>query len=73
MLRHLDQASMLFIIASKTFTTIDTSANTETARAWLRKKIPSDSLIGQHHFLGCSAFPERMVAWGIPEENQIAL
>ena len=73
MLQHLDQASTLFIIASKTFTTIDTLANAETARAWLRKKIPSDNLIGQHHLVGCSAFPERMAVWGIPEENQIAL
>ena len=73
MLQHLDQGSTLFIIASKTFTTIDTLANAETARAWLRKKIPSDGLIGQHHLVGCSAFPERMAAWGIPVENQIAL
>ena len=73
MLQHLDQGSTLFIIASKTFTTVDTLANAETARAWLRKKIPSDSLIGQHHIVGCSAFPERMAAWGIPSENQIAL
>ena len=73
MLQHLDQASTLFIIASKTFTTIDTLANAETARAWLRKRIPSDSLIGQHHLVGCSAFPQRMAAWGIPVENQIAL
>ena len=73
MLQHLDQGSTLFIIASKTFTTIDTLANAETARAWLRKKIPSDSLIGQHHLVGCSAFPERMPKWGIPSENQISL
>ena len=72
-LQHLDQASTLFIIASKTFTTLDTLANAQTARAWLRKRIPSDKLIGQHHFVGCSAFPERMDAWGIPCENQIAL
>lgn len=73
MLQHLDQSSTLFIIASKTFTTIDTLANAETARAWLRKKIPSDDLIGQHHLIGCSAFPERMASWGIPIDNQISL
>jgi len=73
MLQHLDQGSTLFIVASKTFTTIDTLANAETARAWLRKKIPSDRLIGQHHLVGCSAFPERMAQWGIPPENQISL
>jgi glucose-6-phosphate isomerase len=73
MLQHLDQGSTLFIVASKTFTTLDTLANAQTARAWLRKKIPSDSLIGQHHLVGCSAFPDRMADWGIPSENQIAL
>jgi glucose-6-phosphate isomerase len=72
-LQHLDPASTLFIIASKTFTTVDTLANAETARAWLRRKIPSDQLIGQHHFIGCSAFPERMLEWGIPKQNHIAL
>jgi len=73
LLQHLDQGSTLFIVASKTFTTVDTLANAETARAWLRKKIPSDRLIGQHHFIGCSAFAERMLSWGIPKANHIAL
>lgn len=73
MLQHLDQGRTLFILASKTFTTVDTIANAETARAWLRKKIPNDKLIGQHHFIGCSSFSERMQDWGIPKHNQIAL
>jgi len=73
LLQHLDQGSTLFIIASKTFTTIDTLANAETARAWLRKKITSDKLIGEHHLIGCSSFSERMLGWGIPVDNQIAL
>jgi glucose-6-phosphate isomerase len=68
-LQHLGQVSTLFIVASRTFTTLDTLANAQTARAWLRKKIPSDSLIGQHHLVGCSASPERMADWGIPSEN----
>ena len=73
MLHNLDQATTLFILASKTFTTLDTMANAETARAWLRKKIPSDKAIGKHHFIGSSAHPERMEAWGIPDQNQVAL
>ena len=73
MLQHLDQGRTLFILASKTFTTVDTIANAETARAWLRKKIPNDQLIGLHHFIGCSSFPERMAQWGIPQYNQVAL
>ena len=73
MLQHLDQGRTLFILASKTFTTVDTIANAETARAWLRKKIPNDQLIGQHHFIGCSSFPERMAQWGIPKDNQVTL
>ena len=73
MLHGLNQETTLFIFASKTFTTVDTLANAETARAWLRKKVPSDQLIGKHHFIGCSSFPERMSSWGIAEENQVAL
>ena len=52
MLQHLDQGRTLFILASKTFTTVDTIANAETVRSWLRKKIPNDKLIGQRHFIG---------------------
>lgn len=73
MLQNLDQATTLFILASKTFTTVDTMANAETARAWLRKRITSDKLIGEYHFVGSSAQPERMQAWGIPPENQVQL
>ena len=73
MLHNLDQATTLFILASKTFTTIDTIANAETARAWLRKRIASDKQITEHHFIGSSACPERMLEWGIPVENQVAL
>jgi len=73
MLQHLDQGRTLFILASKTFTTADTIANAKTVRSWLRKKIPNDKLIGAHHFIGCSSYPERMGEWGIPKENQVSL
>jgi glucose-6-phosphate isomerase len=73
MLQHLDQGRTLFILASKTFTTVDTFANAETVRSWLRKKIPNDKLIGQHHFIGCSANTERMGLWGIPKDHQVRL
>lgn len=73
MLHGLNQETTLFIFASKTFTTVDTLANAETARAWLRKKVPNDEMIGQHHFIGCSSYADRMTEWGIPEENQVAL
>lgn len=73
MLQNLDQATTLFILASKTFTTVDTIANAETAKAWLRRRINSDQLIAKHHFIGSSADPERMQEWGIPPENQVQL
>lgn len=73
MLQNLDHATTLFIVASKTFTTVDTIANAETARAWLRRRINSDQLIAKHHFIGSSAHPERMTEWGIPPENQVQL
>lgn len=73
MLHSLNQETTLFIFASKTFTTADTLANAETARAWLRKKVPSDEMLGKHHFIGCSSYPKRMSEWGIPKDNHIAL
>lgn len=72
-LHDLDQETTLFIIASKTFTTVDTLANAETARAWLRKKIQSEEMIGKHHFIGCSSYLDRMSGWGIPGQNHVEL
>ncbi len=61
----------LFIVASKSFTTIDTLSNFETALAWMLVRIPDRARVVRHHVIGVSAKPEKMTAFGIPESNQI--
>lgn len=63
----------LFIVASKSFTTIDTLSNFETALAWMLARIPDRARVVRHHVIGVSAKPEKMTAFGIPESNQIPL
>jgi len=68
----LEPATTLFIVASKTFTTIDTLANANTAREWLLKASGKPvGLIKQHHFIAATGNIERAQAWGIPEKNQL--
>jgi len=72
LLGGLDAASTLFIIASKSFSTIDTLANAKTAREWLvtASKKPVE-LINQHHFIAVTASPEKAMKWGVPDRNQL--
>jgi len=46
-LATLDPATTLFIIASKTFTTLETMANARSARAWLEQALPAEE-VGAH-------------------------
>lgn len=71
LLDHLRPETTLFVVASKSFSTIDTLSNAETAIAWMRTRISGRALILNHHFIGVSAKPEKMTAYGIPESNQI--
>lgn len=61
----------LFIISSKSFTTVDTLSNTRTAWEWMLRGMNEPEMLRRHHFIGVSARPDRMTEWGIPEENQI--
>lgn len=71
LLRKLNQETTLFVIASKSFTTIDTLSNAETAKDWLQETIDDPKKMYAQHFLGVSTKPEKMSEWGLPEENQI--
>src|SRR3954454_19207561 len=46
--RDLDAAETLFVIASKTFTTIETITNAASARAWLLDELGDDSAVARH-------------------------
>jgi len=72
LLPRLNPATTLFVISSKTFSTIDTLANGNTAREWLLKASEKPvELINQHHFIAATASPEAACAWGVPEKNQL--
>lgn len=71
LLKGLRQENTLFILASKSFSTIDTLSNAETAKDWLREKIKVEKTLLAQHFLGVSTKPDMMAQWGIPPENQL--
>ncbi len=72
LLTQLNPARTLFVIASKSFTTIDTLANANTAKEWLKQAGDvSEATLISRHFIGVSASPEKARAWGIPNSNQL--
>jgi glucose-6-phosphate isomerase len=64
-LRDLKPEQTLFIIASKTFTTIETMTNAQSARRWLTATL-SEAAVASH-FAAVSTALDRVVAFGIPE------
>jgi len=66
-LSGLDAATTLFIIASKTFTTIETMTNARSARAWLVDKL-GEKAVGTHFVAVSTALP-RVAAFGIAEDR----
>lgn len=74
LLSQLNPKTTLFVLSSKSFSTVDTLANANTARQWLGEHAYCDELILlRHHFIGISCKPDKMSEWGIPSENQLAL
>lgn len=71
LLKCLNQETTLFVLASKSFTTIDTLSNAETAKDWLEERGMSSKTLMAQHFIGVSTKPDMMTAWGIPPENQL--
>ncbi len=71
LMEHLDPESTLFIVSSKSFTTIDTLSNARTVRDWLSHYCADTAMLLRCHFIGVSANPERMTDWGIHPENQL--
>lgn len=70
-LKQLNPATTLFIFSSKSFNTIDTLTNANTARHWLIDKLGQEELILKQHFIGVSASTKKMSEWGIAKENQL--
>jgi glucose-6-phosphate isomerase len=64
----LDAAETLFIISSKTFTTLETMTNAATARAWLVGKLGSDAAVA-NHFAAVSTNIPGVTKFGIDPAN----
>jgi glucose-6-phosphate isomerase len=67
--RDLDPAETLFVVSSKTFTTLETMTNAETARDWLLKGLGSDRSAVAKHFVAVSTNAEKVSAFGIDTAN----
>ncbi|HEY8058959.1 MAG TPA: glucose-6-phosphate isomerase, partial [Acidimicrobiales bacterium] len=66
-LRGLDPAQTLVIVASKTFTTLETMTNARSARAWLVDALGDDAV--EHHFVALSTNLDEVSAFGIDPAN----
>ncbi|WP_296402535.1 glucose-6-phosphate isomerase [Psychrobacter sp.] len=73
LLERLNPETTLFIISSKSFGTVDTLSNAETARAWLLETGASQATLLRRHFIGISANTKKVSAWGIAKEHQLKL
>ncbi len=67
-LAPLKAESTLFIVASKTFTTLETLANAQAARRWLLKKLKDKSAIARH-FVAVSTNRAEVKKFGIDPEH----
>ncbi|MDZ7747588.1 MAG: glucose-6-phosphate isomerase [Halofilum sp. (in: g-proteobacteria)] len=70
-LAGVDPARTLFVVASKTFTTLETLANARAARAQVVAAAGEAGV--RHHFAAVTGRPERAREWGIDEERILPL
>ncbi|MEV3982947.1 glucose-6-phosphate isomerase [Nonomuraea sp. NPDC049758] len=66
-LRDLDPATTLFVVASKTFTTLETLTNARVARSWLVGALGEDAVA--KHFVAVSTNAEKVAEFGIDTDN----
>ena len=67
--RDLDPAETLFVISSKTFTTLETMTNARTAREWSLAGLGGDEAAVAKHFVAVSTNAEEVEKFGIDTEN----
>ncbi|WP_372654423.1 glucose-6-phosphate isomerase [Alcanivorax borkumensis] len=73
-LQELNPRTTLVLVSSKSFTTVDTLHNANTARSWMARALElemDNEAMLRCHFIGISAQPDKMSAWGIPSANQL--
>jgi len=66
--RDLDPAETLFVVCSKTFTTLETLTNAHTARRWLLAALADEQAV-ERHFVAVSTNREEVQRFGIDPEN----
>ncbi|RII28367.1 MAG: glucose-6-phosphate isomerase [Geobacter sp.] len=67
-IRDLDAEETLFIVSSKTFTTLETMTNARTARQWTLQSLGEEQAIARH-FVAVSTNGEEVAKFGINTEN----
>jgi glucose-6-phosphate isomerase len=67
--RDLDPAETLFVVCSKTFTTLETLTNARTARDWLVAGFGGDAAAVGRHFVAVSTNAAEVAAFGIDTAN----
>ncbi len=67
--RDLDPAETLFVISSKTFTTLETMTNARTARDWALAGLGGDEAAVARHFVAVSTNAEEVAKFGIDTGN----
>src|SRR5206468_9681965 len=67
--RDLDPSETLFIVASKTFTTLETMTNARTARAWSLAGLGGDERSVARHFVALSTNAAEVAKFGIDTAN----
>ena len=67
--RDLDAAETLFIISSKTFTTLETMTNAQSARDWSLRGLGGDAKAVAKHFVAVSTNAEKVAEFGIDTAN----
>jgi len=66
--RDLDPAETLFIVSSKTFTTLETLTNANSAREWLVRALGSEQAVAKH-FVAVSTNTKEVEKFGIDTQN----
>jgi glucose-6-phosphate isomerase len=69
----LDPAETLFIVSSKTFTTLETMTNAQSARDWLLKGLGGNPKAVAKHFVAVSTNAEKVSAFGIDTANMFGI
>src|SRR5215471_1508149 len=69
--RDLDPAETLFVVSSKTFTTLETLTNAHSARAWCVNALGSDEAVAKH-FVAVSTNAAEVAKFGIDTANMFA-